>query len=162
MPVKKCALAAFGLLTACSSGTAATAPVDGGRPVTDALPESGDASHGPGDATVGGGDASDAQVPSEDGTSSACANGAVPPSTLACTGLYADIVTKTLAPGVRFYAPAVPLWSDAAQKGRWIQLPAGTQIDASDPNEWTFPVGTKVWKEFSKAASGSRPACSRR
>ena len=24
-------------------------------------------------------------------------------------------------------------------------------IDNSNPNEWTFPVGTKVWKEFSKA-----------
>jgi hypothetical protein len=85
------------------------------------------------------------------GTSFApCANGGVPPYSLACTGLYADIATKTVASGVRFYQPAVPLWSDNSQKTRWIQIPPGTQIDASNPSEWAFPVGTKVWKEFSR------------
>jgi hypothetical protein len=79
-----------------------------------------------------------------------CSNAGVPPYTLACTGLYSDVATKTLAPGVQFYQPAVPLWSDNAEKKRWIQLPPGTQIDASDPSEWLFPVGTKVWKEFSR------------
>ena len=79
-----------------------------------------------------------------------CAGAGVPPSTLACTGLYSDIASKTLAPGVQFYQPGVVLWSDNAQKSRWIQLPAGTHIDASNPNESTFPIGTKVWKEFSK------------
>jgi hypothetical protein len=74
----------------------------------------------------------------------------VPPSTLACTGLFSDVASKTLAPGVQFYQPAVLLWSDNAEKKRWIQLPPGTQIDASDPNEWIFPIGTKVWKEFSR------------
>jgi hypothetical protein len=47
------------------------------------------------------------------------------------------------------YAPQYPLWSDGASKRRWIFLPPGTSIDASDPDVWTFPVGTKVWKEFS-------------
>jgi hypothetical protein len=42
----------------------------------------------------------------------------------------------------------VPLWADGSEKQRWIHLPPGTKIDASDPNEWKFPVGTKVWKEF--------------
>jgi hypothetical protein len=79
-----------------------------------------------------------------------CAGAAVPPAAIECTGLYADVGTKELAPGVRSYAPAVPLWADTAGKDRWIQLPPGTQIDASDPSEWTFPVGTKVWKEFSR------------
>jgi hypothetical protein len=74
----------------------------------------------------------------------------VPPSTLSCTDLYADIASKTLAPGVRSYQPAVPLWSDGAEKARWIQLPPGTQIDVTNPSEWTFPIGTKVWKEFSR------------
>jgi hypothetical protein len=79
-----------------------------------------------------------------------CANAAVPPATIDCTGLYADVATKQLATGVRPYAPAVPLWADTASKNRWISLPPGTQIDATDPNEWIFPVGTKVWKEFSR------------
>jgi hypothetical protein len=28
-------------------------------------------------------------------------------------------------------------------------LPPGTAIDASDPEAWSFPVGTRLWKEFS-------------
>ena len=73
------------------------------------------------------------------------------PRTLECTGLYSgDLVTKTLAGDVREFAPAVSLWSDAADKRRWIKLPPGTTIDTSDPSEWAFPVGTKTWKEFRK------------
>jgi len=79
-----------------------------------------------------------------------CAGAAAPPTSLVCTGLYVDIAEKALAPGVEAYAPAVPLWSDGASKQRWISLPPGTKIDNSNPDEWTFPVGTKVWKQFSK------------
>jgi hypothetical protein len=79
-----------------------------------------------------------------------CANAAVPPTQIECTGLYTDVATKTIAPGIRPYAPAVPLWADFATKLRWIYLPPGTTIDTTDPNDWTFPVGTKVWKEFTR------------
>lgn len=78
-----------------------------------------------------------------------CMKGAAPPESLDCTGLYADMVAKTLASGVEPYAPAVALWSDGASKQRWISLPVGEKIDNSNPDEWRFPVGTKVWKEFS-------------
>jgi hypothetical protein len=74
----------------------------------------------------------------------------LPPVNLVCTGLYADIANKVVAPGIEVYAPAVPLWSDGAQKQRWIRLPSATVIDNSNPVEWKFPVGTQVWKEFSK------------
>jgi hypothetical protein len=79
-----------------------------------------------------------------------CAGAAAPPATLECTGLYADLATGKLAPGVREYAPAFPLWSDGADKRRWIGLPPGSVIDASDRNEWVFPVGTRLWKEFAQ------------
>ena len=79
-----------------------------------------------------------------------CENAAVPPMDIECTGLYANLATKELVAGVRPYAPAVPLWSDYADKQRWISLPPGTTIDRSDPKEWIFPVGTKVWKQFSR------------
>jgi hypothetical protein len=72
-----------------------------------------------------------------------------PPPTLADTGLYADFAAKKIAPGVRPYSPQYPLWSDGALKRRWISLPPGATIDASDPDAWSFPVGTRVWKEFS-------------
>ncbi len=70
------------------------------------------------------------------------------PDDLACTGLYTDLGTKTLAPTAIAYAPAAPLWSDGYDKDRWIELPAGTAIDASNVDDWRFPVGTKAWKEF--------------
>jgi hypothetical protein len=70
---------------------------------------------------------------------------------LECAGLYADIVTKKLAAGVEPYVPGEVLWSDGADKNRWIWLPKGTKIDASSPGDWTFPVGTKFFKEFAIA-----------
>lgn len=72
-----------------------------------------------------------------------------PPLHLADTGLYADIARHTVDPRNLHYSPQYPLWSDGARKSRWIFLPAGKAIDASNPDAWDFPVGTKVWKEFS-------------
>jgi hypothetical protein len=76
------------------------------------------------------------------------------PEKLSETGLYAMGSTSQLAAGVLAYAPRYVLWSDGAEKQRWLYLPPGTQIDTSDMDEWDFPVGTKVWKEFS--VSGKR------
>jgi hypothetical protein len=70
------------------------------------------------------------------------------PTDLACTGLYSDWTTKTVTPGVVQYTPGLQLWSDGAVKTRWIQLPPGQPIDTSNMDEWTFPNGTKIWKEF--------------
>jgi hypothetical protein len=47
------------------------------------------------------------------------------------------------------FSPQYPLWSDGARKRRWIYLPPGAAIDASRPDAWEFPVGTRLWKEFS-------------
>ncbi|HSO31417.1 MAG TPA: hypothetical protein VLT33_02845 [Labilithrix sp.] len=70
------------------------------------------------------------------------------PAELACTGLYADFGTKEVAKTARLYAPAVSFWSDGYEKSRWIELPDAKPIDASSMDDWKFPVGTKVWKEF--------------
>jgi hypothetical protein len=66
------------------------------------------------------------------------------------TGLYLQIATQMLADGVIEYAPRYELWSDGASKRRFFSLPAGTQIDTRDADHWVFPVGTRVWKEFSR------------
>lgn len=79
-----------------------------------------------------------------------CAGMLQPPTSLACTGLYSDIGAGTLARVVRSYAPAVPLWADGSTKERWIYLPPGGKINAADSSEWVFPVGTRVWKQFSR------------
>lgn len=70
------------------------------------------------------------------------------PERLSQTGLYADPATKTVDPSHLEFSPQYPLWTDGAHKRRWISLPEGEAIDASDPDAWKFPVGTKLWKEF--------------
>jgi hypothetical protein len=73
------------------------------------------------------------------------------PEHLHCTGLYSDIANRTIADGVQKFTPARQLWSDGAQKQRWIYLPDGETIDATSPSAWKFPVGTRFWKEFATA-----------
>jgi hypothetical protein len=72
-----------------------------------------------------------------------------PPQRLTDTGLYAGRGTAAIDAHNRPFAPQYPLWTDGATKARWIAIPDGSTIDTSDPNRWKFPVGTKLWKEFS-------------
>lgn len=72
---------------------------------------------------------------------------AEPPPRLSQTGLWAP-GTQQPAPGVRAFSPQHVLWSDGADKQRWILLPPGAQVDARQPDAWQFPLGTKLWKEF--------------
>ena len=71
------------------------------------------------------------------------------PRTLVETGLYVAGSVTEISGGAMTFSPQYPLWSDGATKRRWIALPSGTAIDASNPNAWVFPVGTRLWKEFS-------------
>jgi hypothetical protein len=128
--MRRYVLAILGLVTAAcdNSGTVTGGPDasrDGPTVSTDATTDSGDA---------GGPDP--------------CADAGPLPSSLSCTGLYSDFAAKVVAPGAVAYTPATPLWSDGAQKQRWIELPPNTQIDVTNPDEWTFPLGTKLFKEF--------------
>ena len=74
-----------------------------------------------------------------------------PPQSLRETGLYADAETLSVDRAHLAFAPQYPLWTDGAAKRRWISLPPGSAIDASDPDAWIFPAGTRLWKEFSFA-----------
>ena len=67
----------------------------------------------------------------------------VAPSRLSQTGLYdksGEIDPRNLP-----FVPQYPLWSDGAEKSRWIQLPEGARIDVSDIDVWRFPAGTRFW-----------------
>lgn len=72
-----------------------------------------------------------------------------PPAHLSQTGLYSNIATKTIASENMMFSPQYPLWSDGAKKKRWIYLPPKRSIDAARVDDWVFPVGAKLWKEFS-------------
>jgi hypothetical protein len=71
------------------------------------------------------------------------------PGRLSDTGLYVEGSISRVQPHVLAFTPQYPLWSDAATKRRWVRLPPGTAIDASEPDAWKFPRGTRIWKEFS-------------
>lgn len=72
------------------------------------------------------------------------------PSLLSQTGLFAEIATNRIADDALPYAPRTALWSDGAEKRRWLRLPAGASIDSSDMDGWRFPVGTQLFKEFTR------------
>jgi hypothetical protein len=73
---------------------------------------------------------------------------------LSATGLYANTALKTLSPSVVPFSVRHPLWSDGAEKARFVELPPCSTIDTTDMDRWSVPVGTKFWKEFS--VSGKR------
>src|SRR5262245_34515069 len=73
------------------------------------------------------------------------------PVHLADTGLFTPGSLDVVAAANRPFSPQYPLWTDGATKRRWVYLPEGGTIDASDIRRWEFPVGTRFWKEFSFA-----------
>lgn len=73
---------------------------------------------------------------------------ATPPATLSATGLYSDIANHLFAPYIRSYQPVYPLWSDGATKERHVYIPECARIDTHDMDHWSFPVGTRLWKDF--------------
>jgi hypothetical protein len=72
------------------------------------------------------------------------------PLYLSEVGLYRDIESKQLAPDLIAFAPDHALWTDGAEKKRWMRIPEGAKIDTSDLGDWVFPVGTMAFKEFSR------------
>lgn len=65
-------------------------------------------------------------------------------------GLYREGSCTELAEGVRRFTPRYALWSDGAEKERFVYLPDGATIDTSDPDGWVYPVGTVFFKTFSR------------
>lgn len=70
------------------------------------------------------------------------------PTHLRDTGLHADGSTSAAHAALVAFSPQYPLWSDGTSKRRWIRLPSGKAIDASRPDAFEFPPGTRLWKEF--------------
>lgn len=83
-------------------------------------------------------------------------DGAVLPAELRCTGLYANWPSRDLRCGVMAYAPAYQLWADGSGKQRYVWLPPGGTIDASNSDDFVYPVGTRFWKEFHVGPEGQQ------
>jgi hypothetical protein len=68
------------------------------------------------------------------------------PTALSATGLYAD---GALSPQVVPFEVEFPLWSDGAEKQRFLYVPSGSVIDTSPRDGFVYPIGTRAWKQFS-------------
>ena len=71
------------------------------------------------------------------------------PEKLSETELYVDIVQEEVHPAIHLFKPQYELWSDGEGKKRWVYIPECEKIDSSNMNDWSFPVGTRFFKEFS-------------
>jgi mono/diheme cytochrome c family protein len=72
------------------------------------------------------------------------------PERLSEAGLFLDPSTEELEPGVLPFEVRFALWTDGASKRRWLRLPEGQPVDTSRPDDWVFPVGTRLFKEFTR------------
>jgi uncharacterized repeat protein (TIGR03806 family) len=71
------------------------------------------------------------------------------PRLLSKTGLFASMKEHTPAAGLIPYDVNVPLWSDGAEKERYIALPEPGRVRFSESGSWQFPLGTVLVKTFS-------------
>ena len=70
------------------------------------------------------------------------------PQKLSQTGCV-DPANATLpATGVIPYRVNMQLWSDGADKDRWMALPQGGKITVRADGDWDFPIGTVLMKQF--------------
>ncbi len=92
-----------------------------------------------------------------------------PPLLLSQTGVFTNLSTLAVASGVIPYNVASPLWSDGAEKRRWLILPnngfhdtAQEKITFSEEGNWEFPAGTVIVKHFEIATDEAIPATMKR
>ncbi len=71
--------------------------------------------------------------------------------------LFADTAGRVPAPGVVRYTLNTPLFSDYAEKFRYVWLPAGTAAAYTDSGVLEFPVGTTIVKNFAYPADFRAP-----
>ena len=70
------------------------------------------------------------------------------PQTLGDYGFFSDSAGTRPAPGVIPYRLNTPLWSDGAEKTRFLYLPPGTQAKAQGDGLLALPVGAALIKSF--------------
>ena len=92
-----------------------------------------------------------------------------PPATLSGTGAFANLATLTPAAGIVPFNVNSSLWSDGAEKNRWIAVPndgapygADETVTFAATGQWSFPVGTVTIKHFEMPVSESNPALRKR
>ena len=86
----------------------------------------------------------------------AAVTGAAFPKSLSAFGFFYDERAQVPSRGVIPYALKTPLWSDGAEKLRFIYLPEGTRLTADGEGLLQFPVGAAIIKTFAFGEGAER------
>jgi len=78
----------------------------------------------------------------------ATGSGRTVPTQLSATGCVSASSPAEPAGGLIPYAPTAPFWSDGAVKTRWLALPDGQRITVNAGNDFDFPNGSVLVKNF--------------
>ncbi len=80
------------------------------------------------------------------------------PGTLTATGLFTNAANLTANTALVPFGVNSPLWSDNAQKQRWVGLPGSAKIGFAPSGEYTWPGGTVLVKHFELVTNESTGA----
>jgi uncharacterized repeat protein (TIGR03806 family) len=75
------------------------------------------------------------------------------PNQLSATGCVNATTPTQPASGLIPYAPTAPFFSDGAVKTRWLALPDGSQVTINGENDFDFPNGSVLVKNFAIGAA---------
>ncbi len=81
-----------------------------------------------------------AKLPAEMGTAF--------PQSIKDTGCFDKADPRKPVPGVIPYDVLAPLWSDGAEKHRWMAVPDGAKIQVKEDGDFDYPVGSVLIKTF--------------
>lgn len=79
------------------------------------------------------------------------------PTRLSDTGLFTDTAALEPSSALLPYSLALPLWSDGADKQRWVFVPPEQTVHTNPSEAWSFPVGTITVKHFERAEAPGQP-----
>ena len=92
-----------------------------------------------------------------------------PPELLSQVGVFTDMTTLNVAPGIIPFDLNAPLWSDRALKKRWIAIPNDGVHDSPSErigfdldDKWQFPEGTVTIKHFELPLNEGSPSITAR
>lgn len=91
------------------------------------------------------------------------------PALLSETGAFTNLANLTPAQGIIPYDMITSLWSDGAEKARWLAVPndgshntSAEEIVWSEEGEWAFPEGSVFIKHFELPTDENNPATIRK
>jgi uncharacterized repeat protein (TIGR03806 family) len=84
------------------------------------------------------------------------------PLLLSQTGVFSNVANMTVIDSMIPYEPIAKLWSDRAEKLRWVSVPSGENVIWAEQGNWKWPPGTVFVKHFALPIDENDPSVLRR